>query len=144
MQALILYCHLFSKKKAIMEASTINAIEQLVNSEGILLASVDASGNNLILQKPPPPTVAKEEESTEEIIEESEAEEEEEEEEEVEEQEEEKPCCDLNDSDFEVDPVIIPLNAVRQLNESRMQLQLWKGMAIGFAACFAGVIFHTC
>lgn len=123
-----------------MEASTIDAIEHLVNSEGILLASVDASGNNLILQKPPPPTVAKEE-STDDKEEESE----DEEEEFIEKhEEEEKPCCELDDSDFEVDPVIIPLNAVRQLNESRMQLQLWKGMAIGFAACFAGVIFHTC
>lgn len=131
-----------------MEASTIDAIEQLVNSEGILLASVDAAGENLILQKPPPPTVAKEVEEEEEEAEEEEEEEEEpakeEEEEEAAKEEEEKPCCELDDSDFEVDPVIIPLNAVRQLNESRMQLQLWKGIAIGFAACFAGVIFHTC
>lgn len=137
-----------------MEASTIDAIEQLVNSEGILLASVDAAGENLILQKPPPPTVAKEVEEEEEAEEEEEEEakeeeeeetkEEEEEEEEAAKEEEEKPCCELDDSDFEVDPVIIPLNAVRQLNESRMQLQLWKGIAIGFAACFAGVIFHTC
>lgn len=131
-----------------MEASTIDAIEQLVNSEGILLASVDAAGENLILQKPPPPTVAKEVEEEEEEAEEEEEEEEEpakeEEEEEAAKEEDEKPCCELDDSDFEVDPVIIPLNAVRQLNESRMQLQLWKGIAIGFAACFAGVIFHTC
>ena len=120
-----------------MEASTIDAIEMLVNSEGLLLASVDKARENLILQKPPPPPF---EESTEEPEEPKEDEDDKEDKD----AEEEKPCCELDDSDFEVDPVIIPLNAVRQLNESRMQLQLWKGMTIGFAACFAGVIFHTC
>jgi hypothetical protein len=126
-----------------MEASTIDAIEMLVNSEGLLLASVDKTREHLILQKPPPPTVATEESTEEEepfISKEEKGDEVEKEDEE----DKEKPCCELDDSDFEVDPVIIPLDAVRQLNDSRMQLQLWKGMAMGFAACFAGVIFHTC
>lgn len=129
-----------------MEASTIDAIEMLVNSEGLLLASVDKARENLILQKPPPPTVATEESTEEEepFISKEEKGDEVEKEDEEDVEEKEKPCCELDDSDFEVDPVIIPLDAVRQLNDSRMQLQLWKGMAMGFAACFAGVIFHTC
>lgn len=130
-----------------MEASTIDAIEMLVNSEGLLLASVDKTREHLILQKPPPPTVATEESTEEEelfISKEEKGDEVEKKEDEEDEQDEQKPCCKLDDSDFEVDPVIIPLDAVRQLNDSRMQLQLWKGMAMGFAACFAGVIFHTC
>jgi hypothetical protein len=140
-----------------MEASFLDAIEMLVNSEGLLLASVDKTGEHLILQKPPPPTMAKKQEeeresTADEEERESTADEEEpflakeeiNEDESEDAEEEEKVCCELDDSDFEVDPVVIPLDAVRQLNDSRMQLQLWKGMAIGFAACFAGVIFHTC
>jgi len=130
-------------------ASFMDAIEMLVNSEGLLLAIVDKSREHLILKKPLPPTVAEEstvpdEEEDKEVEEEELVKEEDDSDANFEAQVKEKPCCELDDSDFDVDPVIIPLDAIRQLHESRSQLQLWKGMAIGFAACFAGVIFHTC
>ena len=160
-------------------ASTLDQIESLVTSQGLLLARVDIARENLILQRAPASVLAaaaeeeEEESETEEITaEEDDATKDEQdatkdeqdatkdeqaatkdeeqdatkdEQDATKDEQDDAPQKELeDDSSSDEETVCIPLDALRQLNNTNMQLQLWKGMAIGFCVAFMSVIFYTC
>ena len=137
-------------------ASTLDQIESLVTSQGLVLARVDIARENLILQRAPASVLAaaaeeEEESETEEITaEEDDATKDEQdatkdEQDATKDEQDDAPQKELeDDSSSDEETVCIPLDALRQLNNTNMQLQLWKGMAIGFCVAFMSVIFYTC